>query len=224
MSVLYGSVGAAADPGAARSEWRSVISMWTALVLDGGSGQALATARSLGRAGWRVIAPSGTRSAASRYVSRSIQIPEADERPEAFVDAVRAVVEVERPHVVVPCTDACAEVLWAHVEILADARILGGDRRSFDIASDKARALAVANELGFGTPEWLVPETVEAALDALPRVGLPCVVKPRRSYRYEDGHLVHRRHLFAHSEHHLLLPLPPRPEPDTAFPALPHYA
>ena len=41
----------------------------TALVLDGGHGPALATVRSLGRAGWRVLTTAGTRSSASRYAA-----------------------------------------------------------------------------------------------------------------------------------------------------------
>src|SRR5437588_287215 len=47
----------------------------TALALDGRSGIALATVRSLGRAGWRVLSPAGTRSAASRFASATVPLP-----------------------------------------------------------------------------------------------------------------------------------------------------
>src|SRR5207248_10308852 len=85
----------------------------TALVLDGGSGQALEVVRSLGRAGWRVLAPAGTRSGASRCTARQVPVPDAEE-PHAFFDAVRAVLPSEHVDLLVPCTDASAETLRAH--------------------------------------------------------------------------------------------------------------
>ena len=166
----------------------------SALVLDGASGPALAVVRSLGRAGWRVLTTAGTRSAASRHAAGVYEIAAADEDPAAFVAGVLTAVETEPFDVVVPATDASVELLWANEGVLGDARILGADRPSFEIAVDKARTLAAADRAGFGTPEWLAPSTVEEARASIERIGLPCVVKPRRSYSRDGTRLSHRRH------------------------------
>lgn len=197
--------------------------MPTALVLDGGSGPALAVTRSLGRAGWRVLSPADTRSAWSRYSAATVPIPDAAEAPAAFVAAVDRALERESVDVVAPCTDASAELLWANAEILRGARVLGGDRRSFELCSDKARALAAAQETGFGVPEWIAPDSVEEARDALPRLGLPCVVKPRRSYVAHGTRLRHRRHGFVRSAADLEAALAGQSEPDGTLPLLQQY-
>jgi carbamoyl-phosphate synthase large subunit len=162
----------------------------TALVLDGSHGPALATVRSLGRAGWRVLTPAGTRSASSRYAARVLEIPLAEDDPAGFVERVAAVLDEEHVDVVVPATDASVELLWE----LDDARILGGDRASYELASDKARMLAAADAAGFGTPRWMAPASVE---EARAWDEFPCVVKPRRSYVREGGRLRQRRHRIA---------------------------
>lgn len=197
--------------------------MPTALVLDGGSGPALATVRSLGRGGWRVLACAGTRSAWSRHAADAFPIPDASASPERFVSGVRAVLEQLQVDVVVPCTDASAELLWANEAILGSSRVLGADRASFDLCSDKARALAAAEEAGFGVPDWLAPQTVDEAQAALERIGLPCVVKPRRSYIADGAHLRHRRHDFVRTSDELPRALKAQAEPDGTLPLIQQY-
>jgi predicted ATP-grasp superfamily ATP-dependent carboligase len=173
------------------------------LVLDGGSGPALAVVRSLGRAGWRVRVPAGTRAAASRWVQGLVEVPPADEDPAGFVEGVARALERAPADLVVPCIDASVELLWANEDILGSARILGGDRRSFELGTDKGLSLEAADAAGFGTPEWVIPATLEQARAELPRIGLPAVVKPRRSYVAEGSKLRHRRHSFVRSAEEL---------------------
>src|SRR4029077_7545818 len=120
--------------------------MPTALVLDGQSGPALSVTRSLGRAGWRVLAAEGTRSARSRYGHGCTLI---DATQAGFRDSVGALTSGEpiavivplpggEPiDVIVPCTDASVAELWRDTSVLGGARILGGDRRSAEISLDK---------------------------------------------------------------------------------------
>jgi predicted ATP-grasp superfamily ATP-dependent carboligase len=170
-----------------------------ALVLDADTGPALAVARSLGRAGWDVVAPAGTRAAASRHARATVAIPDAADEPDGFATAVRAALAEDRVDVVVPCTDATVELVWANEDALDGARVMGADRRFVELVLDKSRALAAAADAGFPTPEWVAPATRDEAADALARVGLPAVVKPRRSYVRERGRLRHRRHAFVRS-------------------------
>ena len=100
--------------------------MTTALVLDGSSGAALAAVRSLGRAGWRVLVPAGTRAARSRYVAAAVELPDPEAEPERFRDRLPGV--LEGVDVVAPAGDATVEHVWA-VD-LGDTRVLGADRAS----------------------------------------------------------------------------------------------
>jgi predicted ATP-grasp superfamily ATP-dependent carboligase len=194
-----------------------------AIVVDGGSGPSLAVVRSLGRAGWRVLVPAGTRSAASRCAAGSFACPESTDDPRGFVDSVVAAVERFAADVVVPATDASVELLWSAENELGSARILGGDRRSFELATDKARALAAADAGGFPTPDWVAPQTRAQAEEALERVGLPAVVKPRRSYVLSDGKLVHRRHMFVREPAQLDAALRAGAGADGALPLVQRY-
>src|SRR5205085_9441071 len=99
----------------------------TALVLDGNSGPALEVVRSLGRAGWRVIAAGGSRSGVSRYTSRAVALPECFE-PLVLADALADVLADERVDIVVPCPDASAVILWKKPERFGRVPGLGGDR------------------------------------------------------------------------------------------------
>jgi predicted ATP-grasp superfamily ATP-dependent carboligase len=195
----------------------------SALVLDGRSGPALAVTRSLGRAGWRVFAGAGTRSAFSRYADDAYPLPEATDDPHAFVEAVGAAIVDAEVDLVVPCTDASAELLWANESILRGARVLGGDRNSFELASDKARTLTAAEEAGFPVPSWVAPEDVSRARAACAEIGLPCVVKPRRSYTAEGVGLRHRRHVFVRRLDDLESALHSQAEPDGRLPIVQEY-
>jgi predicted ATP-grasp superfamily ATP-dependent carboligase len=162
----------------------------TALVLDGDSGQALEVVRSLGRDGWTVLAPAGTRSGASRHTSRQVTLADPSD-PVAFASGFRRALAEERIDLVAPCSDASAEHVW---QLRPDGAVLGGDRSAFTLAVDKARTLEAADAAGFPTPRWLAPTSVDEAVDFALGIGLPCVVKPRRSFSAANGRLVQRRH------------------------------
>jgi biotin carboxylase len=192
----------------------------TALVLDGSSGPALATTRSLGRAGWRVLVGGGVRAARSRYAAAAVEILPADARPDEFLEAVAATVARAGVDVVVPATDISVDLLRANGAALGAAQLLGADGSSYARVGDKASALAAADELGFGTPAWVRPASVEEARSELARIGLPCVVKASRSYVRSGDGFRHRRHSFVRAEHELEAALADQAEPDGSLPVL----
>jgi predicted ATP-grasp superfamily ATP-dependent carboligase len=165
--------------------------MPTVLVLDGQSGPALSVTRSLGRAGWRVLARDGTRSARSRYGQGR---PLVDATEPGFRDSLAALVRREPVDLIVPCTDASVAEVWRSAAVVGGAYILGGDRRSAARSLDKVRTLAAADEHGFPTPRWLHPATRREALAAIEEFGFPLVIKPITSYVREGSGLRHRRH------------------------------
>jgi carbamoyl-phosphate synthase large subunit len=168
-------------------------------VLDGDTGPGLAVTRSLGRAGWTVLVPTGSRSSRSRFAGGSIAIPDAALEPDGFIGSVRDVVARPEIDVVVPTTDASLAGAWEAVGSRERPRVIGGDRRTVAMALDKVACLRAAERHGFRVPEWRAPETVEDALAALRELGTPLVAKPRRSFRRRDASLEHRRHQFVYS-------------------------
>ena len=189
----------------------------TALVLDADSGQALAVVRSLGRAGWRVVAPAGTRSSSSRHAAATVELPDPVERPADFTASLPGVVAAESVDLVVPCTDASLELAWRHA---GGAHILGGDRATVELSLDKAESLLAAERASFPTPRWFAPATRDDARAALEELGTPCVVKPRRSYAPERGRLVQRRHRIVREPHELEAALDAGSAPDGTLPLL----
>ncbi|MEP6813405.1 MAG: hypothetical protein ABI990_10485, partial [Actinomycetota bacterium] len=147
--------------------------MPTVLVLDGDAGPALATVRSLGRAGWHVVVPSPSRAVYSRHAHVAREIPDASENPDAFSVAVARAVRSTGADIVVPSTDASVEVLWAIEGTLGGARILGADRASAALGIDKAKTLAAATDAGFPTPDWVAPGSLDEAVAAVAAVGYP---------------------------------------------------
>jgi peptidoglycan/xylan/chitin deacetylase (PgdA/CDA1 family)/predicted ATP-grasp superfamily ATP-dependent carboligase len=194
----------------------------TALVLDGRSGPALEMVRSLGRAGWRVLASQGTRSAASRFTAKAVPIPESVE-PAPFADALADVLGAEHVDLLVPCTDGTAQILWSGHTRFGGVPILGGDRRSFELTVDKAAALAAAERAGFPAPRWLAPEDVSEARSFAHRLALPFVVKPRRSFIERAGRLVQRRHAFVQRADELEHVLDTLREADSSLPVVQEY-
>ena len=80
-----------------------------AIVLDGETRSALAVTRSLGRAGVDVtVLASAARSLAgsSRYAARSHRVPDPNDAPDAFCDALRSYCRRREPAVWLPLTDA----------------------------------------------------------------------------------------------------------------------
>ena len=167
----------------------------TGLVLDGGSTAAVTFVRSLGRAGWRVLAQQGTRAARSRFVTATVPIPDATANPEGFAEAVAHVCQTQQVDVVVPCIDAEAEILWQAPETLGGAAIVGGGRLSVERFLDKGETLAAADSVGFPTPEWRSPATLDELVAAADEIGYPCVLKSRTTYARVDSRLVQRRYL-----------------------------
>src|SRR4051794_1306390 len=132
--------------------------MPSVLILDGNSGPAVATARSLGRAGFTVLAGAGTRAGASRHTAGCIGLPLPDDDPDAFLHAVNAALPRYRIDLLAPSSDAAVELAWSGDGLALP--ILGGDYRSFMLASDKLRTLAAADEAGFPAPAWAAPATL----------------------------------------------------------------
>ena len=170
-----------------------------ALVLDGDGWASRAVVRSLGEAGWRILAEDGTKCGRSRFCSERVRLPDYREDAPAFGEAVAEAIRRHDVALVSPAEDATLEILYETPGLLQGARVLGGDEPSARLATDKVRTLAAADALGYPTPAYAVPESVDEAVAAACEIGFPCAVKPRRSYGRLGGRRPYARHTVVHS-------------------------
>ena len=92
--------------------------------------------------------------------------------------ALRAVIETERPHLVVPEVEAIATDVLAEIEAEGKVTIIPTARATqLTMNREGIRRLA-AEELGLRTSPFEFAGTKEEFLAAVENIGLPCVVKP----------------------------------------------
>ena len=157
------------------------------LVLDGHTAQALASVRSLGRAGHPVFVASDRRhplATWSRYCRRSIRL--AGETPTAFA-RLREWAVTQGVRVVLPMTErACILCNLERDAWEAAGMALGCAPQSMLLhAFDKVRTLEAARRCGVAAPPTRVPDSLAAAQAAAAELGFPCVVKSRFSHAWD---------------------------------------
>ncbi|WHP16736.1 formate-dependent phosphoribosylglycinamide formyltransferase [Cellulomonas sp. ES6] len=92
-------------------------------------------------------------------------------------DALRAVLDAERPHVVVPEIEAIATQVLADVEATGVRVVPTARATRLTMDREGIRRLA-AEELGLPTSPYRFVDDLDALRAAVDEVGLPCVVKP----------------------------------------------
>jgi hypothetical protein len=174
----------------------------TALVLDGGGAQSVVLVRVLGSLGWDVLCEAGTRSSRSRWTTATVDLPTLggpDADPDAYVQRLRDICEQCNVQIVAPSSDLTLAYCWQAAleeDTIAGARILGGDRRTAEVFTDKAAGIEAARRHGFPVPETRGGETADDLVRGAEDIGFPCVVKPRHSFLWIDGALRQVRHVY----------------------------
>ena len=153
------------------------------LLLDGQTTQALACARSLGRAGCEVLVASTMRQPLagwSRFCSARFRL--AGETPVAFA-ALRAWARTQGVTLVLPLTERSHLLLNAERNDWQQAGITVGcaEERLLRRAFDKARTLELAQQCGVAVPPTRLPRSIGDCRTAAEALGFPCVVKARFS-------------------------------------------
>ena len=162
------------------------------LLLDGQTTQALACARSLGRAGCDVVVASTTHrplAAWSRYCAGRFRM--SAETPVGF-SSLRAWARAQGVTLVLPLTERSHLLLnaqrddWQQAGITIGCAPDGVLRRAFD----KARTLRVAEQCGVAIPPTRMPRSLAASRVAAAELGFPCVVKARFSASWNGTAIV----------------------------------
>jgi phosphoribosylglycinamide formyltransferase 2 len=93
-------------------------------------------------------------------------------------DALRAVIELEKPHVIVPEIEAIATDLLVELEAAGVARVTPTARAAqLTMNREGIRRLA-AETLGLPTSPYRFAATLDELRDALDHIGYPCIIKP----------------------------------------------
>lgn len=188
--------------------------MTRVLVTDGAERSALAAVRSLGRAGYTVLAAAGSTSAlalGSRWCSEGLILPDPLASPDAFARQLAAIAAQRRVDVVLPVTDAAVLAVLSHRAAFGSIVVPSAGLDAFARVSDKGWAVRTAPSLGIAVPRQV---ELASAADAprLDPLTFPVVVKPARSVAGSGE--AQRRHPVVHASsvaelHRVLTALPP---------------
>ena len=164
--------------------------MASVLVTDGRERAALATVRSLGRAGHRclVAAAGPSLAGASRWCRGHVAVPEPLDDPGPYAEAIARAVERERVEVLIPVTEAALLALLPVRERLKGCSLPFPSAEAFRRISDKAAVAEEARAVGIRIP---VQQRFEGPADAgrwTPAADdFPLVLKPARSVAEAGG-------------------------------------
>ena len=165
------------------------------LVLDGNQNQAVASVRSLARAGHTVFAgeaASWSKASWSRACSGAFRYPSPKGPIDAFLQAIAAFVREMPGTLVLPMTELTTLPLSAHRDfvISAGARLVLPDHSDLLRAFDKSETTRLAASLGIAVPKTVLVTNPEQALEAAQCMRFPVVLKPLASEQLSpDGNL-----------------------------------
>jgi predicted ATP-grasp superfamily ATP-dependent carboligase len=146
--------------------------MATILLTDGQQRKTLSAARSLGRAGHRVLVAEVTRWATarfSRYVAKGLVCPDPATEPQRFRHWLNRTVVAEQVDCVLPMDDHTTELVIQAAARLG-AAVLVPTPAQFALARNKGATMTLAREAGVRAPwsaQWAPPSAVaDADLEA----------------------------------------------------------
>jgi predicted ATP-grasp superfamily ATP-dependent carboligase len=146
----------------------------------------LAVVRSLGRSGKQVHAvPFNWRAPAlkSRYIAAIHQVPRYSDDPEAWLRAVRGLLEQQSFDLIVPCCDDRSILSFdRHREAFAGFRVAIPGSNAMGLLFDKAQTRSLCAKLGVPITAGAPLGPADTASGLIARYGLPLVIKPARSY------------------------------------------
>ncbi len=155
----------------------------TVIVTDADERAALAITRSLGRAGWRIIACGARRTSLagrSRLASRSEQLPDPLRAPDAFAEKIAALATRESARYVIPVGEASLLALLPWRDRLPPGAIPWPDIEVVRAICDKRRVLEAAPAFGIGVPRQVIIAAPGLA-PSFDELRFPVVAKPARS-------------------------------------------
>jgi predicted ATP-grasp superfamily ATP-dependent carboligase len=119
-------------------------------------------------------------SARSRWCSLSATVPDFDDDPDSYVEAVLELTERTGASMVLPAHDGSIEVLRTRRDDFVGLAALPlASDAALDIALSKERTLGLASEVGIAVPDSVIVSDLAELDTAGARIGFPAVLKPR---------------------------------------------
>jgi predicted ATP-grasp superfamily ATP-dependent carboligase len=167
------------------------------LVLDGNQNQAVASVRSLARAGYEVWVGESSRwskAGWSRACARTFDYPAPQRHARDFIDRLAELACHARGTLILPMTEATTLPLSACREKLlaAGARLVLPDHSDVLRAFDKLETTRLAASLGISVPKTISVASTEHPDDVVRSVSFPAVLKPRTSEELSPSGAVRR--------------------------------
>lgn len=194
--------------------------MKSVLITDGEQRAALAAARSLGSAGYRVhVCASSTPCIAgtSRYCATEIKVPDPLSDPSGFVAKAARIAASLDVDVLLPISEASLLAVLPTRERFHCA-IPFVSAKIFEQICDKRQVLEIARARGISVPRQTELCASADFHDAVSRLHYPVVVKPSRSVSGPELHRIRNKISYSHDEADLSASL--QQLPSAAYPVL----
>jgi len=162
------------------------------LILDGNQYQAVASVRSLARAGHAAFVGETTpwsKAGWSRSCSGILRYPPPQQNVPAFLESITGFLRQHPDTLVLPMTEATTLPISTHRESLtaAGARLVLPDHANLLRAFDKDETTRLAASLGVRVPATMLVTSADEARSAAESVNYPVVLKPRTSEELSAG-------------------------------------
>ena len=162
----------------------------TVLVTDVSRGCAIAIIRSLGRAGYKVIAADSDPDCLgfkSKYVWKKLIYPSPENSPKEFTRLLLNEVTSQNVDLLIPTTELVIQPLLRNRKSFEDqTRLALPPTEQYKIVTDKEKTLVIARKHGVPEPKTRVVKTTEEALACANEIGWPIVLKPITSAKLLD--------------------------------------
>jgi len=156
------------------------------LVLDGNQNQAVASVRSLAKAGHEVLVgetSSWSKAGWSRYCSEMFDYPDPEQDVRGFVGRIREIAKQESGTLVLPMTEVTTLPLSAQRSLILStgARLVFPAHEDVLRAFNKDEMVRLAASLGVAVPKTVVVSNSDDARGAGAQLRFPVVIKPQSS-------------------------------------------
>ncbi len=171
---------------------------YDALVLDAKLRQSLVTVRSLGRRNLRVASLEVSNLLAksrsvptfsSHWCRRAYIAPGYEQDTEPFLTYLQQLLEYTGARALITSSDGTLAVIRQHrAQLARRVGIALANEAALELAINKDKTLALAEQLGVGIPRGVTVKAVNEVHAAIHEIGLPAVVKPIESWLWGEQH------------------------------------
>jgi predicted ATP-grasp superfamily ATP-dependent carboligase len=164
----------------------------TVLVTGVSLGCSIAIIRSLGRAGYRVIAADSDPKCIgfkSKYVWKTLVYPSPKANPDKFTELLLNEIKTQSVDLIIPTTELVIQPIIQKRELFeAQTQLALPPTEQYRVVTDKQKTMDLALKLGVPIPATQVVETAEEAMKYADELGWPIVLKPITSAKINgDG-------------------------------------